>query len=61
MSLDSNHVYGLLAVLLGVLAVFGRTVRLGTSVAWYKTINGGIAVEIGIGLILMGAWLLTAP
>ena len=61
MRLDSRHLHGLLALILGVLAIFRREALLGTNAAWSKRVGGFGAVLIGVVLVGIGIWFLATP
>jgi hypothetical protein len=58
---DSRHAHGLLALILGVLAIFRRQALIGTNAAWSKSVTGFGAVGIGVVLVGVGIWFLTTP
>ena len=58
-ALDLRHIYGVLALVLGVFAIFRREALIKNSAFGWK-VTGPIAVLIGLALLASGLLLLTA-
>jgi hypothetical protein len=57
---DSRHLHGILALILGVFAISKREALIGTSNAWSKSVKGSAGVLIGVVLLVIGIFLITA-